>query len=367
MEMNLRDWLIVLGILVILGILIDGLRRIWVSRKRANELNFGLEKNQHFSREEVELPNGGARISREFGQPRSRVVSSADRVGDKPAEAHVADHHEDVVADSYDAEHVMMGTVSAARVISSGGPVVKPQKPFADGDIPIRTRRIIDETPSVKVFDDDFDGRDEFETPVLKMDVEDIRTDLTAVDDPQPERPVAEPESVVDEPVAEQTSSSAQDSHSAQTPKEEFLVINVIAPKGKPYSGEQLQAFFAKEKLHFGEMKIFHRHTEDDGRGPILFSAVNAVEPGIFDPATMAEMTTPALSFFMGLPCEDNAHQAFRTMVEVVYNLNREMGGTLKDDQHSGLTGQTLEHYRERICNFERRHLSARRKASERA
>ena len=147
--------------------------------------------------------------------------------------------------------------------------------------------------------------------------------------------------------------------------QEEFLVINVEAAKDSPFTGEQLQAFFAREHLHFGAMNIFHRHEEEDGTGSVLFSTVNGVNPGVFDLETMAELSTPRLSFFMGLPGPANPQQAFRIMVECVYNLTKELGGTLKDDQHSGLTVQTLEHYRERICDFERRHLTA-RKATER-
>lgn len=62
--MSLRDWLILIGILVIVGVLADGYRRMRLARKRSSEISFGLEEVKGYDDDfSSELPNGGARPS----------------------------------------------------------------------------------------------------------------------------------------------------------------------------------------------------------------------------------------------------------------------------------------------------------------
>ena len=46
---------------------------------------------------------------------------------------------------------------------------------------------------------------------------------------------------------------------------------------------------------------------------------------------------------------------------EILAFLAHELGGELKDDQRSVMTAQTIEHYRQRIVEFERRQLTQKR------
>ncbi|MGB3597232.1 MAG: cell division protein ZipA C-terminal FtsZ-binding domain-containing protein, partial [Pseudomonas neustonica] len=68
-----------------------------------------------------------------------------------------------------------------------------------------------------------------------------------------------------------------------------------------------------------------------------------------------------AVSFFMGLPGPRHPKQALDLMIAAARKLSHELGGDLKDEQRSVLTAQTIEHYRQRIAEFERRHYSQRR------
>lgn len=334
MMMNLRDWLIILGILIVLSILIDGLRRIWASRKRANELHFGLEKNQGLSRVQEELPNGGSRIKRDVSIPTGRVINSATSgVRQEPTIPHNPKVH--LPADPLDYAD---GVVSSARVVSQ-------TQPETELDIDELESGVIGTARTVGVSDDDWlDQRSLVEDDETTKDEQLLYADdipLDYQDDFDDEQ----------ELIGEETAA-----------EKEFFVIYAEAKRDNPFTGKQLQDFFTKQHLHFGAMSIFHRHTEEDGTGPVLFSVVNGVNPGIFDLETMAELTTPRLSFFMELPGPENPQKAFLAMVECCY----ELGGTLKDDQLSDLTGQTLEHYLERIRNFELSQLKA-RKVAERA
>ena len=47
-------------------------------------------------------------------------------------------------------------------------------------------------------------------------------------------------------------------------------------------------------------------------------------------------------------------------MLKVARDLALRLGGELKDEQRSVMTGQTVEHYRQRIAEFCRRRMSMR-------
>ena len=88
---------------------------------------------------------------------------------------------------------------------------------------------------------------------------------------------------------------------------------------------------------------------------------VYAVKPGVFDLDDIDLFSTPAVSFFLGLPGPRHPKQAFDVMVAAARKLSQELNGELKDDQRSVLTAQTIEHYRQRIVEFERRALTQKR------
>ena len=108
-------------------------------------------------------------------------------------------------------------------------------------------------------------------------------------------------------------------------------------------------------------LDIFHRHESMAGHGEVLFSMANGVKPGTFDLDDIDLFTTRAVSFFLGLPGPRHPKQAFDVMIAAARKLAHELDGELKDDQRSVMTAQTIEHYRQRITDFERRHLTKQR------
>ena len=100
-----------------------------------------------------------------------------------------------------------------------------------------------------------------------------------------------------------------------QAPVEEVLVINVISRDPHGFRGPALLQNILESGLRFGEMDIFHRHESMAGNGEVLFSMANAVKPGTFDLDDIDHFTTPAVSFFLGLPGPRHPKQAFDVMV----------------------------------------------------
>jgi cell division protein ZipA len=140
----------------------------------------------------------------------------------------------------------------------------------------------------------------------------------------------------------------------------EILVVNVMAKEGRLIRGEELLNFFETQALHYGEMGIFHKYVDDDFKSSSIFRVVNMLNPGTFDLKEMDEFTTFGVSFFLSLPSCMNNFDAFEYMLLVAKNLQESLGAELRDDQRNAMTEQTIEHYRQRVRDFELASLRAR-------
>lgn len=139
---------------------------------------------------------------------------------------------------------------------------------------------------------------------------------------------------------------------------EELLIINILAPRGERFDGEGLVNALRGQGLRYGDMNIFHRI--DAATKAKLYSVANAVEPGTFDLSDLGNMRSPGMTFFLQLPGPDDAITMFEDMLQAARNVSVEIGGELRDEDLSMLTGQTVEHMRQRIADYSRRRLSKR-------
>lgn len=296
MEIGLREWLIVIGIIVIAGILFDGWRRM---RGGKGKLKFRLDRS--YSNLPDEEGNaevlGPSRVLDTHKEPEldesdlpSLSASARDREREpKPAKANKRGKRATAAADA------QQGDLNLSA---------EPREPdlFAESD-------------------DDFAA-------------ENARSNGAA---------------------------PASSSVKELPPAEEVLVISVISRDEGGFKGPALLQNILESGLRFGEMDIFHRHESMAGHGEVLFSMANAVKPGVFDLDDIDHFSTRAVSFFLGLPGPRHPKQAFDVMVAAARKLAHELNGELKDDQRSVLTAQTIEHYRQRIVEFERRALTQKR------
>ena len=139
---------------------------------------------------------------------------------------------------------------------------------------------------------------------------------------------------------------------------QELIVLNVLAPTGTSYHGRSLVEAMQSQSLKYGDMNIFHR--VDQKTKTKLFSVANALEPGTFDLSDLDDFQSSGVTFFMQLPAPNDPSIIFDLMLNTARNLVLELGGSLKDEQMSVLTGQTVEHMRQRIADFSRRRMSLR-------
>ncbi|MEH6365466.1 MULTISPECIES: cell division protein ZipA [Pseudomonas] len=274
MEFGLREWLIVIGIIVIAGILFDGWRRM---RGGKGKLKFKLDRSA------ANLPD-----------------------------------------DDSDPD-----LLSPPRVLS---PAEHKEPSFDETDLPSMSARDSGRRPSKEPQQGDLNLNLDLDEPVSSK--------------PEKAGKVAEPAKPEKE----------------QAPVDEVLVINVIARDSDGFKGPALLQNILESGLRFGEMDIFHRHESMAGNGEVLFSMANALKPGTFDLDDIEGFSTRAVSFFLGLPGPRHPKQAFDVMVAAARKLAHELNGELKDDQRSVMTAQTIEHYRQRIVEFERRQMTGKLK-----
>uniref|UniRef100_UPI003B9F3856 cell division protein ZipA n=1 Tax=Aeromonas jandaei TaxID=650 RepID=UPI003B9F3856 len=169
---------------------------------------------------------------------------------------------------------------------------------------------------------------------------------------PQP-RHVA-PEPVYEAPVYE---APVEEPRVAAQPVEKIwqdvYVINLMGRPGHELQGATLLSSLMALGFKFGEMDIFHRHEDANGKGEVLFSMINMVKPGTFNPYRMEQFTTPGVSLFMQLPLRSNAAFAFEDMLQAADQLASDLDAMLTDMERSPLSDETIARYRHELAAYE--------------
>ncbi|WP_101676170.1 cell division protein ZipA [Alloalcanivorax mobilis] len=191
----------------------------------------------------------------------------------------------------------------------------------------------------------------------------------------EPEPPTAQPEPARaptapaaaatrrEAPVREPAPREAPRRETAEPPRQsapnqpvlEVIVFHLIARRPERFDGQAMLSLLLEGGLRYGDMHIFHRHREVAGAEQLEFSVANAVEPGTFDIDTMEEQQFAGITFFMKLPGPGEPLGSLDRMLSIGRRMAEQLDGELKDEQHSVLTPQTMEHLRQRVQEFERR------------
>ena len=158
--------------------------------------------------------------------------------------------------------------------------------------------------------------------------------------------------------VAQKAVSDESEKRPAPASPDELIILGVLAKSGAVFKGPELVAALRGQGLKFGNMSIFHRI--DSATDEHLFSVANAVEPGTFDLADMEALETPGITFFLQLPVPGDAFESLEDMLLSARTVAAALGGDVKDDQMNTLTGQTVEHMRQRLSDYARRRLTQR-------
>jgi cell division protein ZipA len=133
-----------------------------------------------------------------------------------------------------------------------------------------------------------------------------------------------------------------------------LIQLNVVPRRGQ-FPGREILYAVSETGLQFGDMNIYHFPDDESSRNETLFSMASMVEPGSFNPEQMDDFFTPGLVLFALLPGPKDGLTIFSEMLHTAEQLATLLDGELKDDNHSDLSKQTIEHMREEIQEFHRK------------
>ena len=332
--MDTKDLIIIAGSIFFVLIVAHGL---WVARRqRLNEIRMDIEATDNLGEASSanfssELPNGGARVISEALKSEAdesyepEESSDADAGTSSGDPARKATDHLSSTAENRSKEP-SIGQPSDQKSSSSPADATPPMDDLFDDTLVTPARRKSDGTaPNERKSRDNSRDKSKGTTPDDSSDTE-----------------------------------AAKDSRRSNPQLEELLILGVMAKPEAPFGGEALVAALRGQGLKYGDMGIFHRVDDSADRNETrLFSVANALEPGTFDLSDLAGLQTPGLTFFMQLPVPGEALETLDDMVLSARTVAAALGGDVKDDKMSALTGQTIEHMRQRISDYALKQLTA--------
>lgn len=337
----MKDWLTVIIVLVIVGIVLDGIRRMRLAKRESISLSRNAKKadkkESEFHVSSSEFPSGGARVV---------GVRNEKESGD----------FNDSVKKSFETARVTAG--SSRRIPEQVSLNLEESVPM-----------LMDSVGEVEEITDQDDYSDSREPTIGSLeDLQDADSgavsppisneNIDSIDQPIQSTTTASEQSVSETKVAREGSAKPGDIDDAEEQYEEpdeVLIMNVMAKPGQRIQGSELLAALMAEGLRLGDMDIFHRHKDNDGDGSILYSLANMVMPGTFSLADMDDFQTPGISIFLGLPVADDSLVVYNDMAATAQNLAAQLNGDLKDENRSVMTSQTIEHGRQRVIEYERK------------
>jgi cell division protein ZipA len=339
MDLTIRDWMVIVGVLLILAVLLDAWRRVRNERRSPVRVKLASSDTGAAPVDDDiatlrELPNGGARVV----ERRDLLDATAQNKVDKAEQAAVAARVER--AERAAAEPTVPPLAPATAAASEA-----PQLPLSTS-VTSESSQPAGKAKPAKTARKPAPPEVRDEELVSGLNTRDEPENLDWLDALEAE---------------ERSRSVPEEAEPGRLPRDvepEVFMLNVVARKPEGFRGDDILHILLACDLRFGDMSFFHRHEFEAGRGAIQFSVANMMQPGVFDIDNMSDFTTPGLVFFVTLPGPDDMMQAFDYMLETAQAVARNLDGDVLDETRSALTRQTMEHTRQQIRDLERRLLA---------
>jgi len=134
------------------------------------------------------------------------------------------------------------------------------------------------------------------------------------------------------------------------------VALTVMALRDQMFKGSQIQPVAEDLQFQLSAAGLFERFPDEEtADGGPVFSMAHLREPGVFDPLTLDELSTPGLLLFMNLPGPVEEMKALELMVVAADQLARRLRGTICDERRHRITNQSLMHLRNQVADLERR------------
>jgi len=133
---------------------------------------------------------------------------------------------------------------------------------------------------------------------------------------------------------------------------DDVISVYVLAKVEEKIKGEKILSASYALHLDYGDMKIFHRHSQTPER-KIEFSMANIQQPGWFEIDSMNDMETTGVSFFMQVNLVDNPSAVLDEMLICAHNLSTMLGVMLCNGQRKILDEAGTIELREKVKRLE--------------
>lgn len=369
----MREWLIALGILVVVAILLDGLRRMRNARR--DSLQMSLSMHQGINRNELD------EFGNEFPSGPARVVGYRDESEDEPDL--LDDNNAQPLSDTGRRRPIDFDQVAPMLIDVKVDRQQRIEPGFgSDDDIlssPQNNSEPVDDAEAARA--DDFNlaetipaargvknANPVFDTATSPLGlgesevVSKPRVYERPADQPPPRReaPVIKPTKTVIQAREERGQQAGQPEQKEQVqknqqlPLEDVIIVSVMARERGGFPGAALLEILLANGLRYGHRSIFHSYTGEEREEESLYSVANAVKPGTFDLNKMESFHTPGVTLFLALPSPGGKPmEAFDAMLATARAIADQLNGELRDENRSVMMGQTIEHCRQRIRDFD--------------
>lgn len=359
-QLSIRDWMVILGGMMIAAVLIDAVRRYWRERRAEIRLNARIDRSRPLSEDDdafnllTELPNGGARIIRRddltgMAMPDEGALPSVSASRDS------APTNDELIAESPVVAESVEGVSAPAPMDPIDRAVEEAEgQSLSEVDSPMTASSESEPPPEVVEPGLGAVSTPDQEKAVRRRTVKSAAGSAEGVDAAQPlEAGTVDWLDNLDD-------DDDEDPGHGRLPRganTHVFILYVVARSEEGFSGTGILETLLACDLRFGDMDFFHRHERPSGRGAIEFSVANMMKPGVFDIDNMEPLQTRGLMFFVTLPGPADMLKAFDYMYETAKVVAKMLGGDIQDETRSVVTRQSLEHMRQQIRELERRLL----------
>lgn len=344
--MGLQESLTLIGALVFLGILLDALRRKKAAARKA------AEQDEYQDPEEAERQ---AQLARELPGLDPLFDEIEDVFDDDPIpvlrnkqEVSVAEQQTTVADESLPRPSAEEQAWEAMRRKFSLDPAFAKASQLAIDE----QQRELQEIKAVKV-----KAGVVIENRVLKPEELDdlVDIELRLQEEPQaelePDFEAAETEQEEDDEIKLRRDLLTSLEQGAWGKAKEFLTININAPESQPFNSVHLRQVMDRIGMQLSASGFYHFLEEKSGKHYLGYSLINMFAPGSFD--AEQDFTTKGVVLVMSLPNCPRPMPVFERMLATAKAIEKFWGAELQDEQRSDLTQQTIEHYRQKIKDFE--------------
>jgi len=329
MDISLREWLVLVGLLVVAAILVHG----YLHMRRHKQDTMSEFSNIPASDDcNGELPNGGARVR-----------------GD--AERHEPTFDQDI-SDLSGAPEEPEGAVP---VLMDSVAVSEEQDESSQSSLDFSFQETNENVDQSSADQSDSTEENSSSEPLGLSEISEQSEDVLMQPASEGSRPEPAPTMTPRREQLEKCRLTEDHLGPTEDPDRVFMLYVSAKDESVGFNCGRVVDVAAACGLRHGKMDIFHRHQEDNGQGKVQFSMVSAVNPGSFDLDVVDEQSIPGVTFFMSLPGPTNNIQAFDYMFETAKVIAKNLGGEVRDEQHSAMTAQTAEHIRQEILDYERK------------